>query len=259
MTESTGKSGRHPVRRPGLVTCLPRRRPCCVFAASPSVPGSTLCANACAHPRPPEVEPPVTASLLTRLFRPLLATAGALVLAGSIAACGASAPEKAAQEVGYREGDGSLLVIKESDRQEPIELSGQTIQGKAWDSADHRGSVVVVNLWASWCGPCAKEAPHLVEAHEETASDDVEFVGINSRESSKSTGLAQSKAWGFEWPSVYDKSGSTAIDMQGKTTAPPSTAVLDREGRIAVVVLGPVTKDTLVGIIEDTKAEQDGS
>lgn len=149
-------------------------------------------------------------------------------------------------------------MIKESERQEPIELSGETIQGKTWDSADHRGSVVVVNLWVSTCGPCAKEAPHLVEAYQETTGDDVEFVGIDYRESSQETGLAQSNSWGFEWPSVYDESGSTSIDMQGKMSATPSTAVLDREGRIAVVVLGTVTKNTLVGVIEDTTAEHDG-
>lgn len=200
----------------------------------------------------------MTASRRARLVRPLLAAAGALVLAGSIAACGESATEKAAQEVGYREGDGSLHLIKESERQEPIELSGETIQGSTWDSADHRGSVVVVNFWGSWCGPCAKEAPHLVQAYEETAGDDVEFVGVDFRESSTETGLAQSESWGFEWPSVYDESGATSIDMQGKMTATPSTAVLDREGRIAVVVLGPVTKNTLVGVIENTTAEQDG-
>ncbi|EKA60186.1 redoxin [Janibacter hoylei PVAS-1] len=43
--------------------------------------------------------------------------------------------------------------------------------------------------------------------------------------------------------------------MQGKMTTQPSTAVLDREGRIAAVVLGPVTTSTLVGVVEDTLAE----
>ena len=138
---------------------------------------------------------------------------------------------------------------------EPVELAGETIQGATWDSADERGEVVVVNLWASWCGPCAKEAPHLVEAHEETKGEDVAFVGINYRESSKETGRAQGEEWGFVWPSVYDKSGQSAIDMQGKMTTQPSTAVLDREGRIAAVVLGPVTTSTLVGVVEDTLAE----
>lgn len=196
--------------------------------------------------------------LRTHLVRPLAAAAGVLVLAGSIAACSESPSEKAAREVGYREGDGSLYLLKVAERAEPVELAGETVQGNSWDSTDHRGSVVVVNSWASWCGPCAKEAPHLVEAYEETKGHDVEFVGINYKEASKETGFAQSKAWGFAWPSVYDKSGSSAIDMQGKMSATPSTAILDREGRIAAVILGAVTENTLVGVIEDTAAETSG-
>lgn len=193
-----------------------------------------------------------------RMTRTLVAAVSALALTGGLAACSESAAEKAAKEVGSRDGDGSLHLIAADERGEPVELAGETIDDGTWDSADHRGDVVVVNLWASWCGPCAKEAPHLVQAHEQTKGEDVEFVGIDYRESSKATGLAQGKEWGFVWPSVYDKSGTTAIDMQGKMTTQPSTAVLDTQGRIAAVVLGPVTTSTLVGIVEDTLAEQDG-
>lgn len=192
-----------------------------------------------------------------RLARTLVAAVSALALAGGVAACGESASEKAAKEVGSRNGDGSMTLFAPDERGEPVQLAGDTIDGATWDSADQRGKVVVVNLWASWCGPCAKEAPHLVEAFDETKGEDVEFVGINYRESSKETGRAQGEEWGFTWPSVYDKSGKTAIDMQGKMTTQPSTAILDRDGRIAAVVLGPVTTQTLVGAVEDTLAESD--
>lgn len=191
-----------------------------------------------------------------RPTRRTLLAAGALTLTGALAACSSSSgTSEAAQDAGYRSGDGSVTLVDADERGEPVELAGETLDGETWDSADHRGRVVVVNVWASWCGPCAKEAPHLVEVHEETKGEDVEFVGIDYRESSVETGRAQAETWGFTWPSIYDKTGTTAIDMQGKMSAQPSTAVLDREGRIAAVVLGATTQSTLQGLVEDTLAE----
>ena len=186
--------------------------------------------------------------------RSLLTAAGAIAATGALAACSSSGAEDD-QDLGYRSGDGSVTAFDESQRGEPVELAGETLDGQTWDSADHRGQVVVVNVWASWCGPCAKEAPHLVALNKELKGDDVQLVGINFRESSVETGRSQAKTWGFTWPSIYDKSGTTSIAMQGKMTTQPSTAVLDRQGRIAAVVLGATTQSTLRGLIEDTLAE----
>ncbi|WEV78695.1 TlpA disulfide reductase family protein [Janibacter cremeus] len=188
--------------------------------------------------------------------RTVVAAASTLAVMAVSGCSSSSDTADAAQDAGYRSGDGTLHLIPADERDEPVELAGETIRDTTWDSAEHRGEVVVVNLWASWCGPCAKEAPHLVDTYEATKGQDVAFVGIDYRESSVATGLAQAETWGFVWPSIYDESGSTAIDMQGKMTTQPSTAVLDREGRIAAVVLGPVTESTLVGIIEDTLSEE---
>lgn len=187
--------------------------------------------------------------------RSLLAAASAFAATGGLAACSSSSA-KDEQDLGYRSGDGSVTAFDETQRGEPVELAGETLDGQTWDSADHRGQVVVVNVWASWCGPCAKEAPHLVALNKELKGDDVQLVGINFRESSVETGRSQAKTWGFTWPSIYDKSGTTSIAMQGKMTTQPSTAVLDRQGRIAAVVLGATTQSTLQGLIEDTLAEE---
>ncbi|WP_277454306.1 TlpA disulfide reductase family protein [Janibacter sp. DB-40] len=187
--------------------------------------------------------------------RSVVVAASSLALL-TIAGCSSSSDTAdAAQNAGYRSGDGSVTMIDPDERKEPVELSGETLDGTTWDSADHRGSVVVVNVWASWCGPCAKEAPHLVALNKELKGQDVELVGINYRESSVATGRAQAETWGFTWPSIYDETGSTSLDMQGTMTAQPSTAVLDREGRIAAVVLGATTESTLMGLVEDTLAE----
>ena len=65
------------------------------------------------------------------------------------------------------------------------EFSGTTIDGKAVSLSDLDGKLVVVNVFASWCGPCRVETPHLVEIYNEIDKDEVEFVGLNLQETSE--------------------------------------------------------------------------
>lgn len=194
---------------------------------------------------------------MTRTTRVVGAGLAALLAVTTAACSGDSVAEqaKAGDGKGYVAGDGTITKIAEAERKGSVTLAGETLGEEQWDVADHRGSVVVVNLWASWCGPCEKEAPDLVAAYETYEPKGVEFVGIDYREPSIDTGRAQSKAWGLPYDSVFDQSGQSAIQMQGRLSAQPSTAVLDDEGRVAAVVLGPVTEATLGTMIDDVLAE----
>lgn len=198
-------------------------------------------------------------TLTTRTVAAL--AAGLLVLGASACNDGDSVAEQAKRnpDAGYIAGDGSIVTVAPADRREPVELSGETLDGSTLDLADLRGKVVVVNTWGSWCGPCEGEAPHLVAVAERYAKDPVEMVGIDYREPSKETGAAQAKEWGFTWPSIFDQTGTTALDMQGVLKSQPATAVLDTEGRVAASVQGPVTESTLAAIIDDVLAESEGA
>ena len=199
--------------------------------------------------------------MMSRTTRRLTAALAAGALAAGLGACSdadsVAEQAKANPDAGYIAGDGSIVVRAEDQRKEPVELQGDTLDGKPFSMADHRGEVVVVNSWASWCGPCEREAPHLVAVAEryKKAKKPVQMVGINFREPSVDTGKAQADVWGFTWPSVFDKSGRSAIDMQGYLKATPSTAVLDRQGRVAAVVNGATTESTLTGLVDDVLAE----
>mgnify|MGYP002652037652 CR=1 FL=1 len=143
--------------------------------------------------------------------------------------------------------------IPVADRATPVELSGTTLDGDDLDVADLRGDVVVLNVWASWCGPCQAEAPVLEEVHERTKKDGVRFVGIDYREPA-ANGRAQAEAWGHTFPSISDEAGTSAVALQGKVASQPTTIVLDEQGRIAAVVRGAVERSTLLGLIEDASA-----
>ena len=163
----------------------------------------------------------------------------------------------------YINGDQQFVLVKAADRQQPLGISGTTIQGQPLDIADLRGKVVVLNVWWSGCGPCRSEMPMLVEAEDELAKDQpdqVAFVGINIRDLAPETAAAFERDRGVDYPSLYDPGSETLLDM-GKYApyAPPATLVLDREGRVAALINGPVpSKTTLTTVVEDTLAESDG-
>ena len=201
--------------------------------------------------------------MTTRTTRRLAGALTAAALALGAAACSdpnsVAEQAKANPDAGYVAGDGSIVAVAPEDRKEPVTLSGETLDGGTLALADMRGKVVVVNLWASWCGPCEAEAPHLVALAEKYEGKPVELVGIDYREPSKETGAAQAKAWGFTWPSIFDKTGTSAIEMQGVLASQPSTAILDTEGRVAASVQGATTESTLAGLVDDVLAESEAT
>ncbi|UMG93846.1 TlpA disulfide reductase family protein [Nocardioides sp. TF02-7] len=127
------------------------------------------------------------------------------------------------------------------------------MQGDPLDLADSRGEVVVVNVWWSLCGPCIEEMPMLVEAAAELPAADTEFVGINIRDLAPENAAAFERDRGVDYPSIYDP-GSETLDAFGRyrPSGMPSTAVLDRDGRVAALISGAIpSKSTLVTIVED--------
>ncbi len=104
-----------------------------------------------------------------------------------------------------------------------------------------RGTPVVVNVWASWCGPCKAEAPLLHEAAA-TYGDRVQFLGVDILDS---LGGARSflAAQGITYPSVFDPAGAIrdSLGMIGQ----PATVFYDAEGHVASSWDGQLTQTAL--------------
>ena len=152
-----------------------------------------------------------------------------------------------------------MVEVGAGDREQAVDLNGETLQGDDIDLADLRGQVVVINVWGSWCGPCRAEMPMLVEAEDELPADETAFVGINIRDASTDNAIAFERDLDVDYPSIYDP-GSVLLDEFGRYTpyAPPTTLVLDRKGRVAALVNGPLpSKSTLITVVEDVLAEDE--
>ena len=131
-----------------------------------------------------------------------------------------------------------------------------TLQGAQWKVTDAADKVLVLNVWGSWCGPCVAEMPHLQQVWSQvsTAGKPVQFMGVNYRDGAE-TAEAFMRANKITYPSLEDDGGRTLLALRGKASATPTTLVLDRRGRIAARVSGPVTAATLSGLVNDVLGE----
>lgn len=157
----------------------------------------------------------------------------------------------------YVSGDGKVVEVARDDREAPVDVSGETVQGEPLDLSDLRGKVVVLNVWWSGCGPCRTEMPMLVEAAAEYDDAEVAFVGINIRDLAPENAAAFERDRGVDYPSIYDPGSETLLGLGGYAPySPPATLVLDREGRVAGLVNGPIpSRSTLTTVVDDTLAE----
>jgi thiol-disulfide isomerase/thioredoxin len=107
-------------------------------------------------------------------------------------------------------------------------LAGATVRGGSLDAAALRGHVVVLNVWATWCGPCELEQPALVQVAKAYAAKGVEFVGVLYRDN-QAAGKEWVRRFGVSYPSVQDPSGSYSDDLG--FFGLPDTYVTDGSGR----------------------------
>ncbi|GMA18197.1 TlpA family protein disulfide reductase [Arsenicicoccus piscis] len=183
----------------------------------------------------------------------LLALGVAVVLTGcSEDPNSVSAQAKSGDEKGYITTDGTIETLPVDKRGAPVDLAGTTLDGKTWSLADQRGTVVVLNAWASWCPPCEAEQPDLTKVWDQVqaAKKPVQFMGVVWRGESTENALTWSKEKKVTYPSLAND-GRTILALGGKVPSPPTTIVVDKQGRMAARILGRTTATTLSDVIDD--------
>lgn len=164
----------------------------------------------------------------SRLYWPVLLAAAALValLTYGVASSGPDTSIDERLAAGER--------VEAPVRDLPVLGSGGT-----GSLADHRGRVVVLNVWASWCPPCVSEMPLLQRTHDRIEPRGGMVLGIDTQDASEDA-LKFLREKRIDFPSLRDREREygRALGVSGY----PETFLIDREGRIAAARRGPVTQ-----------------
>ena len=128
------------------------------------------------------------------------------------------------------------------------DFSGRAIDGQTVSTSDLDGKLIVVNVFASWCGPCRVETPHLVEVYNALDRDEIEFVGLNLQETPEAIQTFKDE-FSIEYPLLLNEGGE--ITEVYRPIGLPTTWFIDQEGIVRFTFSGPMTKESLQVILED--------
>lgn len=111
----------------------------------------------------------------------------------------------------------------------------RTMDGPNLRLGEQRGQVVMLNFWATWCGPCKQEMPHLNRLYDKYRDAGFVLLGVNVDDDPKNAAAA-AKQLGIRFPVLLDQ--AKAVSRMYDLNAMPTTVVIDRDGRVRHVHQG---------------------
>ena len=139
------------------------------------------------------------------------------------------------------------------DRTHMSDLTFPQLNGTSWHLSDHRGQVVLINYWASWCAPCRQETPGLIDLARDYRYKGLSIVGVSMDEGGKPAVESFLREFHVPYPVLMPDLASPsapAID------ALPTTVLVDRNGRAAKSYVGAVRETVFRADVDRLLAEQ---
>ncbi len=166
------------------------------------------------------------------------------LLAQSAGAC-EGAIERVKSVSQFARGQVAAMVAAQPPR--PLDLAFKGPDGKDLRTADFAGKTVLLNLWATWCGPCREEMPALNALQKGMGSKDFEVVAVNIDTGSDEKPKAFLAEYGVDTLGYYRDSSMgvfNSLKKEGLAFGLPVTLVMDRQGCLISAMNGPAAWDS---------------
>ncbi len=134
----------------------------------------------------------------------------------------------------------------------------QTLDGTEWRLQDHRGKVVLIDFWATWCGPCVSSMPKTKEIYEKYKSrDDFAMVGI-SLDRDKQVLVEFCQKEGIAWTQLFEenKNWENSVARVYEIRGIPSVWIIDKEGNVVGMDIHSSRIEEIERIIEESLSKE---
>jgi thiol-disulfide isomerase/thioredoxin len=173
-----------------------------------------------------------------------------LIAAITLTACGGQQ-----NEMGSRAPlPGGAETGEDADLPDAPDFTLETLDGSDFTLSEHKGSVILLNIWATWCLPCREEIPDFMEIQDEMEEDGVLFVGVATDREGWEVVRPFAEEFEINYPIMVDN--GVVVTEYGPVRGIPMSFIINREGQVEYMLPGMVTKEMLQPLLEEV-AERD--
>ncbi len=137
---------------------------------------------------------------------------------------------------------------KQTPADDGINFTIKDLDGKTVQLSDYRGKTVLLNIWATWCGPCKKEIPDLKEIYSEQKGNDIVVLGVLLDSDSPEQSKPVVEKFQINYPVWY---GDDQFARQFNVMAFPTTVIIDKHGKKIKTMIGMQTKEKFLSALKE--------
>jgi peroxiredoxin len=165
-----------------------------------------------------------------------------------------SAPGQAVASKSIRQLDPYSSPLYPAKQDAPArDFTAELISGEEFTLSNHKGEVILLNIWATWCAPCHTETPEFVELYNEYRDQGLLVLGVSIDEQGKSVVQPFVEKYNVTYPIIIDD--GSIMEKYGPTMGIPTTYVIDKKGNLRYFAVGPLTLKELTPRIEQLLEE----